>query len=183
MLPRAVGGSCEATATEVIPTPTWTASVRTCFRTSGGSCGTSLGQVCSPRTPTSALAGPCVARPGDETCPTQYPNKTLYYDGQYEDDRACGECECGAPTGGACSCAEDGGCTVEVSNGTVCGAERTNLPANGQSCGALTASATGTSAQLTQALVSESGTCEPTPGSSSGEVTPTGPVTVCCRGG
>nr|HMR06597.1 hypothetical protein [Polyangiaceae bacterium] len=142
---------------------------------------------CVPKVP--GAVGPCVAQNGDHSCPADYTQKTLYFDGVVDDKRSCetGSCTCGGPTGGTCACGV-AVCGVNVYNINSC-TQNSKLSSviDGGGCKTYDDSGWPSNdgkwgvALSTGYSVSTPGTCPASgTGTPSGEVSPTGPVTVCC---
>jgi len=137
--------------------------------------GCQAGEVCASE-PTGGQ-GVCVFREGDRTCPSSYPDRSIYFS-DLRDTRTCSACTCEAPSGG--ECAE----TVEFRDTNV---GRT-LTVYGDACGA--ASFPNPNAGNLHDVDIRALPTSPTPASEyrceASEVTPQGelsmiePITICC---
>ena len=132
------------------------------------------GKLCAPTPPSQAT---CVWHLGDVTCPNGYDERTVIYK-NYDDSRECGECTCGAPSGGYCraSVSAWGG-----ANGGSCSAPEfqqyteTTFPSKCFDL-VLGAALTGKTADVVQY---DKGSCTPTM-DVKGKLSLEGAATVCC---
>jgi hypothetical protein len=156
------------TKSENIPPPDFQESIRICGAPSPAS-GCEDGQMCVPQ-PASPAAGPCIFKDGDEACPAEFPNKSLYHS-SYSDTRACSACSCTATAGGCASIVtafQAGQCDgTSIDQGISSASNLFCIPSNW----------TGLKLKSTTFYP---GTCEKTGGQLTGTVVPTDPVTVCC---
>ncbi|MGH1344589.1 MAG: hypothetical protein ACRBN8_23725 [Nannocystales bacterium] len=133
-------------------------------------------QLCSPTAEPSMCddGGPCIAdntdvciwREGEHSCPDGYPEATLGFGGS-DDQRECGACDCGTPEG-LC----DSSITLQT-----------------EACGDIL-TATNSDCEMTGNANVAAATYEPGPSTITcggtgtapitGDVAPTGPVTICC---
>jgi hypothetical protein len=175
----AVGGACQPTTdgSSVIPPLRWSQYAEVCVPPlPGGGCATG---VCVPRPASPFAAGICIVHPGDLACPSNYPQRYVYYQASL-DTRACTECSCTSPSGAACSG------SVTVGSDALCGADRSTVQTIG-SCGTLGADPSPPSPPFLQSrsgFYSEGsasgGSCTASGGAVTGTVSETDPITICC---
>ena len=157
--------TCQAGGTPLLPTASWAASKRVCSTaTIGGGC--SGGNLCVPITP-----GPnCEVTAGSQACDPGYNAVAGPWYTAYTDTRVC-SCSCGAPTSGSC------GSSVTLYTDASC------------SAGALTTSAaasnnfncsTGATSYFSGKIAITAPTCGSPIYNEQGQLTPTGPQTLCC---
>jgi hypothetical protein len=148
----------------------WEKQVRACRDDSARRAGCGTAELCLPRSPGSDFAaGYCVWREGEHDCPAErYTHKQTYHR-EFDDTRACSECSCGGPS---CSYSwkvfnsTDTSCAtplLEVSEVDQC--VQVNPSSDKLRVGA---------------TISGDGHCAPSGGASSGAITATKPITVCC---
>ncbi len=169
--------SCgEGTVTSSIPVPTWSESISLCYGFTRGTGACDPGQTCVPIPEPGLLDGLCYRQAGDQTCPTGFPNKTIYYVG-FSDTRECAEsCVC-QPSGGRCELTirkfKNPGCLLtwehtnptRLSSGEYCLTDKTDLDS-----------------WLAESIEKlDDGSCSPTAVELSGGVTGLGATTVCCQ--
>jgi hypothetical protein len=95
----ALSGTCAPGGAPVRGTPVWGSTAKFCGVASvGGGC--KAGFSCVPRPV--AAAGACVLVTAPQMCPASTTNASTWFTG-YADNRTCGACQCGAPTGGDCN--------------------------------------------------------------------------------
>ncbi|MBK8255734.1 MAG: hypothetical protein IPK82_24090 [Polyangiaceae bacterium] len=161
-----------------LPQATWGTVARECLIAplGGEGCAT-WGQICAPEPPAGFAL--CVYREGEDpafACPMDYPHRRVVFAGT-ADGRDCSPCECGDPSGAECaaivSAFTDGACgsflggitlTTEIETGCF------DIPP-GSPLGSKEA----------YLSLDNPGTCAPSGGVPFGEVTPAGPVTLCCQ--
>lgn len=177
-------GGCSPGAADDPPPVSWPVAAMACVRPldQGGHCGDE-DEICIARPPAGAM-GPCLVGAGDVDCPPSYPDRTLYRDGTYDDQRGCDltACTCDAPAGTSCECTSTP-CGVELFTTTDCSAQSVGVaPFNGGCAGLDSAGLHGI--QIVGATVSEHGSCDPQGEASSiGEVVLGAQLTVCCATG
>ncbi len=118
-------------------------------------------------------AGVCIWVEGEESCPAEFSERTVYYD-EVDDTRSCSACSCGDPTGScsepevrlhpnnSCACVSAGSCNV----GTTCeqlGFDDVNSM----------------DLRVPPELQGQA-SCEPSDVGPAGDATPSGATTVCC---
>ncbi|MEZ4220317.1 MAG: hypothetical protein R3B13_05250 [Polyangiaceae bacterium] len=170
-LPRVVGGSCAPSSSgqKAFPSPSFPDDVRVCRAAAGAGCSGS--EICAPPNTEGAY---CISRDGDVACPGGYSKRILYR--SWQDGRDCVPCTCGAPTGTVCNSAS---APSLFTSQTSCGSGEIVLSS---SCSAIPIDPTYGTFATRMTLHSSSGaTCAPSGGTVSGAVTPTDPVTVCCK--
>jgi hypothetical protein len=178
-VPKAAGGWCNAKANVLAKPPvTWPQSARACLRSDGGAC-SEAGKKCVPNPPPGAKF--CIGRAGNWSCPAgAYTKLTVFYDGQTNDTRGCSAngCGCGAVGGASCGCSN---CGVGIHSDSACSVGGKVVPANGQCTTFSWSAGPNASILLFGANVASPGAC-PSYGNSTptGEVSASGPVTVCC---
>lgn len=150
--------------------PAWTKEAHLCEGSaSTGACG--AGEICAPPLVAPFGATYCVHQTGDIECPPQYPARNVVYGDGFDDTRACTSCACAfAPAG----CDAD----VRYYGGGSCTGQYTTKPANG-SCNSTNGFVI-YSAKLMM-LSGPSGSCTPSGGVATGNVSGVDPVTVCCQ--
>lgn len=171
----ASGGACAVSTVGAPPPVMWAPANQTCATDKGGACADAAA-VCIPKL--SGGVGPCITRTGDHACPAPYTDKTLSYDGQVMDTRACsnGSCSCTAPMGSTCDCGALG-CAVELDSDGACANMSASVPANAMCVPVQNkpGSAKVVGAAAVPGACAAGGASQPT-----GGVVPTGSVTVCC---
>jgi hypothetical protein len=167
-------GSCATSGGALTATDPWETRVAVCEIAGpfGGGC---AGGVCAP-VGNGDYDGPaCIARAGEEPCPAGWPAQTIVY-ADFTDDRQCGACACGAPSGTTCS---GGSYTIYDFDGCAGG---NTVVVDSASCVNVSDQwemSTG-SAELTPP-VAAGGTCQASAGAPTGAVTGLGPRTICCQ--
>ncbi|WP_437952814.1 hypothetical protein WME98_20425 [Sorangium sp. So ce296] len=182
--PRVVPGACAPRRAEPPPAPPavrWGTYARACVGVAIGRCA-DPGEVCAPAPPAGNAAPPvgfstCIIHHNVvEECPSfsPYSERHVFYQGA-DDTRACTECSCGEPAGGACSILasaySDSRCSQVVvsarvsSEATFCGA----VP-RGVALGSKSASVVDIAP----------GTCAPGGGEPTGGIAPREAMTFCC---
>jgi hypothetical protein len=161
---------CNATGTPTMGTPTWTQTTRFCATSlRGGGCG--AGSVCLPSITNNPQR--CAIASGSMSCPTGS-QRTEWYSGYNMGTFACNSCSCGLTSGASCASVQLG-----VYNGASCDpATQFGILAGGARACAPPGALNNPSIVMTGAPTSP--TCPPQ-NTSSGALTPTGPLTVCCR--
>ena len=131
----------------------------------GRSCGD--GSTCLPEEDITTY---CISQPGDVPCPadSSYDERTVIY-ADFDDNRACGECQCGAAD------VECGG-FIRAYGGGNCGGGFITVPID-DSC---VESIDDTTNSARYFAADATGTCPAGGGESEGEVTPLQPTTLCC---
>jgi len=159
---------------ENIPEPTFAVSRLGCGPGEfvEGSC--EPGALCAPD-PDGFDGGVCFWSEGDVGCPAGYPNKSLYVTG-FDDTRACDE---------SCSCSASGAqCRVSVTGfaNDNCISAQGAIPVNSGEEECVAVSQVVQSIRPGSVNVIDEGTCSPGNVGTSGEVSETGQLTVCCSG-
>jgi len=176
------GGSCEpgTNGVSTVPPVRWSRQAAACYNPApGGGCSTGS---CQPR-PTAPLGtGTCIGQVGELACPSQYPQRSVYYFGM-QDTRGCAECSCASPSGASCSG------QLLVASDSICSADRATVRTIG-SCAAIGADPTPPAPPIPQsrsAIYRETGasggTCRPSGGNPIGSAEVNSPVTFCCTAG
>jgi hypothetical protein len=113
-------------------------------------------------------------RDGEPECPDDYPDKHALY-GDLEDTRSCTPCECGPPRESTCtalvSAYEDRGCTTLLGSEAVTLDRSKCVGGPGLRLGSVEA----------EWVENVPGTCAPSGGEVTGEITPTRPSIFCCQ--
>lgn len=168
--PATSGGNCAASAVDELATPTWGQTIRACSNDGLTQSGCEAGTLCAPSGDVQ-YDRLCIWSAGDNTCPigSSYSERVVFHD-DFTDDRSCGACTCGAPSGN---------CNPEVHYTSGCSGSQISLYdiLNPGDCKQL-----GTGGGTTYATLSNnpSATCTPSAGTVTGAATPTGPSTYCC---
>lgn len=166
------GGTCSPVATGSAQAEdySWQTAMVACSpeddlpRTCGG------GLSCAPLEP-SPFAALCIARTGLHDCPSAYPGRSLYYR-DADDTRSCSACECGV--------AECDG-SFELYADVECNTTPTEVAGLVDNC-SLFAPGPNQGGGFTTGGIYRGGSveCVASGGESTGRVTATDPVTVCC---
>lgn len=163
--PAPEGGACQPALDVDVAPPSFGDPVRLCAPSGPGE-GSCESGFCAP-TPDIEDEPMCYWHEGDVECPAG--QKTLIYDGTFDDTRDCGACECGSP---------EGDCVWEYASVSLAlGADcffGTYLPID--QCTPVQA---GTAA-IHASNINPEVSCSPSGGQPMGEVTPTGVITMCC---
>jgi hypothetical protein len=168
--PTPSGGACDPSGDTALPQPRFLDRVRLCEPevAPAGTC--DEGQ-CVP-TPSPEQGGLCYWAPGELECPIG--ERTLLFDGSFEEGRSCGACECGAPTGECVFENEDlVGAAFSVGN---CGGLGLVATFAADQCTMVT----GDVSALIAAMPTPDVDCAPSGGAPLGEAVPTGVTTMCC---
>jgi hypothetical protein len=171
------GSSCTPDASVALPALAWAQSARACKPPTDaamGSC-TQAGALCLP-----ASEPFCIMQQGDLPCPAgDYSFRRVYYSGT-SDQRGCGPCTCGAPTGTTCAYPPGvpplfsysaTGCTVPTGNPYF-------APTTPACTGKL--GTVGALQLQLEATITDAGTCAPSSPPATGAATPAMPSTFCC---
>lgn len=150
-LPTVSGGMCAPTGgTPALATPTWGIEATACGNVAvmAGCTGQNR---CMPKPSAPYQGHVCIGKAGDQTCPSPFTKKHLYYGGM-ADTRGCETCGCGDPAGSACQITLDvystdacsgtpiatfaaGSCANLTGNPRIGGRKGTvTMPPNGGSC-------------------------------------------------
>lgn len=135
------------------------------------------GAACAPPPPPGFRL--CVYRSGDDAavpCVAPYDDERFVMYLGWHDTRACSPCECGDPQGADCWA------SIDVFTDTACGTFLGSFPLSNAipaTCFGLPPGA-GLGSKSGSFLVDMPGTCEVKGGKASGDVMPSGPVTLCC---
>ncbi len=152
----------------------WGSQVQICDMPSPHGTGCSTGEVCVPSAET-AFPDICITRDGDHSCPSGWLGETAYSGAT--DGRGCSACGCPTLTGITCSYG-----TITVWDAGNCLAGGSGAINIGTSCVDISDYADNNSGSYRfQSGSLSGGSCAPSGGQPTGTVTPTGPITVCCR--
>ena len=156
-------GNCSASTFTDLGTNSWDVIARSC----GGapSSGACAGGYCYPSA--SAFGDLCIAQSGDLACPTEFPNRTLYFR-DVSDTRSCAPCDCFS---------QDAHCQMDVEICDLGGTVYNGL-VDGDFFSLNTSDGDGVNILSTTATVT--GTCTPFGAGARGSADPIDPVTVCC---
>ena len=169
-----VGGSCASSGGEKLPY-SWSSAHDLCVPATASS---ACSRACLPSGGSFAHQG-CLVTAGEESCPAGFPSRLLFYAGA-ADTRSCSCGACGSPAGGTCAA------TVTLYPCAGCGDGATGQfnATNGLCYAADKAiSCDGTNPAIRSARyagMTAPGSCAPAQVSQTGQVTPSGPMTVCC---
>jgi hypothetical protein len=160
-------GSCTAEPTVELPTAEWGVKSRACQGATTTPDGCDAGEVCAPRPVGGEM---CIVSAGDVACPGSGWNAKHLRHTSFADTRDCSACSCGGATS---TC---GGTLFFTDPGSSnCGAGSFLVDTvNAGACSALD------DASYMQYQPSPSGTCPPSGGALSGDVTLDGTATYCC---
>lgn len=159
----------------VLPEPSWGLMARECsIHVDDEGDGCAGGESCAPAPPEGFVLCQSVAGHGYD-CPPEYPRSFQLHD-SVQDDRACGPCACGDAQGAVCavlvSAYSDDTCDqVSVSVTVAPGQDKCVDLLNG----------TGLGSKRATFVLDTPGACAPSGGEPSGELKPTGPMTLCCQ--
>ena len=149
---------------------------RACYGALGSGCGAG---VCAPTPSTPFGAGVCIAKAGDNACPSGYPQKNLFYQ-KVSDTRGCTDCSCAAPQGATCTG------SVELDTNNTCTVDPVTLNNVGV-CAALPPDPTpppppyqDSRSVIYDAGPALGGSCSSSGGTVVGSATANDPVTFCC---
>ncbi|UQA55547.1 hypothetical protein [Polyangium aurulentum] len=167
---------CEATgtATTPLPEPTWESIAVACegvMPQGWGGC--AQDEMCVPKADPGF--GQCVFIDGDFSCPTEgYTQRFLYYR-DFESDRKCTDCTCGAVEGSACTA------TATIYKDEACGAflTGTSINADDEACLEMNPGQALGSKQVTD-FAYLPGVCMASGGELEGTAKEVDPVTFCC---
>lgn len=153
------------------PPPSWARRGRECVPAQPGACPQDP-ETCRPP----AGFALCVHRAGEHACPQAYPRREVFHR-EHEDARTCSTCECGPPEGNACTV------LATAYQDAACGAVAGALLVTSETGGGCVDVPPGLElgAKSAEIVATASGACAPSGGQPSGTVTPSHPVTVCCR--
>lgn len=160
-------GQCTSMSGTTLPPPTWTnQEARVCSDSTAGGC--QQGKTCVPL-PEGVKQKICVSHPGEVECPVGYPNATITYT-DFVEGRHCSPCGCGLPS---TDCAGK----IAVFSGDACGGNNlADLDTNGM-CKPLNA----VSFKSFKYTPANPPMCPKSGGQPSGDITPTGASTTCCK--
>ena len=164
--------SSSGTSTTPLPPPFWQLSAKICEGSAFGQCDTN--QQCAPAQ-TEGFSQ-CVEQTGDVACPSEgYTERHVYFDGLL-DTRQCSPCGCGFPEGSFCtaevSLFADSACTGPILSA--------NAWSGWPTCHDMGPPVASIGAKSASEPVYTAGICQAVGGEFSGQVTPTGPRTLCC---
>lgn len=153
-------------------TPTWLEDTKAC-KADAGLGGCSGGQSCVPRPTTPYEGRVCVAKAGDQACPTGFDQKTLSF-ADFDDTRDCTPCSCDAATGGTCKI------TTTLYGTAGCGGTALATVESGK-CADLSMNPTVAGRSSTITTPPAGGNCGSSGGGvATGSVTTVDPTTFCC---
>lgn len=187
-VPEVVAGSgkCEPSVPiETKEDPSWEREERFCRSRDVGKLACSdKNDVCVPKPSREFLSGVCIYRAGDHNCPAgDYQQRELRFQ-SFLDDRKCGPCGCGAPTG-AMSCTahlllyKNATCSM---NDTSNVDESVKVP-NNLNCPKVMQFASSVPLSMwldTEVAGLDGASCTPSGGQPTGQVLGGNPITVCC---
>jgi hypothetical protein len=175
------GGTCGSPPmpTKSVPPATWTNSVEACGGVTAGTGCAASDHTCLPIPQGAFGSGICIMQSGDVACPAGFTHQHVVYDPtKTVEGRSCGNCTCGAISGGSCSA------TITVYSAqtidTCSGLVATLHPTTSQGdCQPLSGNPAVGSRQATYGSVT-AGTCAAGGGAPTGSATPGGATTFCC---
>jgi hypothetical protein len=157
----------------------WQETARACGSPKMGA-GCSVG-TCVPRPKSPYAAALCIARDGDHLCPPGSFDKRRLFFQDALDTRACSGCNCSSPTGATCSG------SVVLGTDFSCQSQTVTLSSPG-SCAPLPPDPTPPAPPYSESRSVRfstagpvGGACSVSGGQTTGSVTPTDPVTICCQ--
>jgi hypothetical protein len=169
--------SPQAQGDEVKPPPSWGLVAQQCIVEPVPRLDCDTGQACAPSLSEGFRL--CLYMKGDRPevpCPApDYPERFVVYAAPVQDTRGCSPCTCGEPEGADCaayvSIFTDSACGAPVgaATPTLDDPACVDIP-SGSALGSKSASL----------VVDKPGTCAPSGGEFVGDVTPVGPMTLCC---
>lgn len=162
-------GSCrsETVGEATVTAYRWDRAAKLCAPPlTGGGCGAD--GVCAALPPETLTSGLCVYRPGEHTCPEEYPERSVYY-ASVEDTRRCTECACDTA-----SCDQ----TVKVSYSRACGTAGEEVSVSGEICEVVTDPTPGNG--LSTSFEETVPTCPSVASEPVGAALPRDPTTICC---
>ena len=169
--PGMAGGSCAVSGgAPTTPAVVWGVNGKACGDAPlGGGCG--AGEVCQPLPAQPFQPGLCIYKAGEQTCPGEpFTQQHVLYE-DMDDTRACTECTCGSPGGGACTA------NITVYNDAACSTGAVTFAAGACANLSLNPAVAGRKAQI---VTMTAGKCTASGGDPIGTVTPTQPTTFCC---
>jgi len=99
-LPTVSGGMCAANGGALVKQmPTWQTALTACGGVLAAGC--TGGKKCMPKPMAPFNYTACIGKAGDQTCPSPFLKKHLYYT-DFDDTRGCTGCNCNNPVGGIC---------------------------------------------------------------------------------
>jgi hypothetical protein len=178
LIANPMGGSCSPSSSEVIPDAGYAGQLRVCgAEVLPAECGGD--EVCAPL-PSAPFNGQiCIYQEGDHECPAGvFSERTVEFT-SYTDSRECAPaCSCDSPVG---ECTGATGTLYRDTDNCTVGGQCFNPPCLeyiDQGCVGVGVSEVRSLRRTANATYA--GTCEPAGYDHTGEVTPTGPVTMCC---
>lgn len=157
------------------PEPAWDLVARECkieVDIEGEGCGAF--ESCAPAPPEGFVLCVSVAGEGYE-CPKDYPRPYVVFD-TVDDARACSPCTCSEPEGAECAA------LVSVFTDGACGALLGSFPLVSDEPGCFDLPSGSALGSKSATLATDKpGTCKPSGGAASGNVTLAGPMTLCCH--
>jgi hypothetical protein len=163
------GASCPPTQ-DMTPgsEPEWGEAVRLCEVDDAGACEDGT---CAALPPAPFAEQLCIAREGDHACPgATYTERTVAYS-SVDDTRDCSTCTCGTPSGVACEGTMDAYSSVVCNSGLI---GSWSVP------GCVPWPPTGGTFYIQFDLDPTGGSCAPSGGMPTGDVTPAAATTICC---
>jgi hypothetical protein len=165
------GSGCSASGGDAtLPAVGWSQAAVLCKSSPGGGCGDDS---CAPQ-PDSGFVGPCIHQLGETSCPPSHPSEIVAH-ADYDDERGCTACECGAPSGGCLG-------TTQIFDGSGCpGLPIETVVHNGSSCTGWVPTQLAHSFKYVPGGGNPgNGSCPSSGGDPSGGVAPTSAMTICC---
>ena len=169
LAPEIVATCASGSVASNLSTPTWGVDRVACGAAAGLPCADAADS-CVPQPQSPFSNDICVMRSGNVSCPSGFPNRTLYYE-DYDETRSC-------PS--SCTCTQSGGyCEILVTGyeGSNCiGADQSTTVTHDRCI----PYAQFDSYKVETPTVGSNGFCTPTNPSVSGSASESDPVTVCC---
>lgn len=171
--PGVTGGSCSPSASVVTPKASWSSRTIACAEAQpddSGLCGDF--ETCVPEPRDGFESQLCIWQPGVVECPKEaFVDQRFHHTG-FTDTRDCEPCTCGAPEG---ECAG----TVRLWSTNSCTGTESGFVQIGGEC----AQATDSVSSADRGALTVSGvSCQPSPGTATGQAEPSGTHTLCCMG-
>jgi hypothetical protein len=136
--------------------------------------GCSGSQVCLPRAGGDFVSGVCIMHQGEVACPPgSFTEQHVFYE-DFNDERSCGACACGAAADGTCPA------TVELYSSDTCTAGSLLVSVQAGACGNLVGNPEVRGRKLSPLGLATGGTCPPSGGDATGDASPIDPTTFCC---
>ncbi|MDC3953187.1 hypothetical protein KEG38_05000 [Polyangium jinanense] len=166
-------GSCPPSVSDFQNKEPFAGKITVCdAKTSNGGCG--AGSACAPK-PAADTESLCLRQEGEHACPNGFTQVVSYKSAT--DTRACSACACESDTtctGGQYVFYDLDMCVAE-------GASTARIAVDSNTCRNVSGQLDSNSWSVEQVPAMPSGSCTPTGGAPTGEVTPEGAVTFCCK--